>query len=289
VAPESVDPRPAWALDPFERFLTYLETEERLLGLAIKGIRMITTQAQALEVLYEPLLTGSGFTTVTDVTPEEAESHIAQAKRSADLARSEVETEFPLLHAHSLLGIWGALEAVVEDVVRAWLTHRKKLLVESEPLSGVKVPLAAFQAMRPSQRIDYLIDQFPRGTGVGGGFPRFEKLLSIAGLDGQVDEILRRKLIEVHQTRNVYAHRSGFVDSKARQACPWRRDWKVGKPVLVGHKRYRDYSEAIVEYVFELIVRSSAKFDFDARAHALRAEKSSTLLGGEAAALPSPD
>jgi hypothetical protein len=268
-----VDPRPAWSLDPFRRFLDYIDTEERLLNLAMSGIASVTAREKALQTLYEPLLTGKGHTSVMDVTPDEARTRIEQAKHMGELAQSELDAEFPLLHAHSLLGIWGALEALIEDVVRGWLTHRKKLLVESEALHNVKVPVALFHAMKPSERIDYLIDNVQRAGGSAGGFPRFEALLRIVGLDGALDEDLRRKLIEVHETRNVYAHRGGLADKKARQACPWRRDWKVGQAVLIGRERYRTYTGAVVEYVFELIARSSAKFGVDAREHARRAEK----------------
>jgi hypothetical protein len=124
--------------------------------------------------------------------------------------------------------------------------------------------------MTVAQRIEYLLDQVPRGPGVGGGFPRLESLLEKIELGGELDEGLRRKLIEIHQIRNVYAHRGGITDRKARAACPWRRDWRLGRQLRVSGSHYRDYVGALHEYAYELIVRSGAKFDFDVRAHTER-------------------
>lgn len=116
-----------------------------------------------------------------------------------------------------------------------WLTHRKALLKTVE-FSSIKVPLGDFQNMSTSERIEFILDQVPRSPGVGGGSPRFEILMDKVGLGGALDDELRRALIEVHRVRNVYAHRGGIADRKARAACPWRKEWKLGKPILVNKR-----------------------------------------------------
>jgi len=255
----SIDPWPEWSKEPFNRFLDYVQSEVRLVELATNGIRMVVNQARLSEALY-------GLD-VLDQPKRRAASKLADALVGAEMARQEVEADFPLLHAHSLVGVWGALEALINDVAVAWLTHRKALLKNVE-FTAVKVPLGDFQRMSPAERIEYLLDQVPRPSGVPGGLPRFELLLDRVGLGGTLEDELRRTLIEVHQVRNVYAHRGGIADRKARAACPWRRDWKLGKPILVNHAEYDRYLGAIHSYAFELIVRSAAQFGVDAGARA---------------------
>jgi len=254
----AVDPWPEWSKDPFYRFFDYVQSEIQLIELATNGIRMVVKQARISEALY-------GVAEILDQPKRRAASQLADALVRAEVARQEVEADFPLLHGHSLVGIWGALEALINDVAVAWLTHRKALLKTVE-FSSVEVPLGDFQNMSAAERIEYLLDQVPRSPGVGGGFPRFELLMDRVGLGGALDDELRRTLIEVHQVRNVYAHRGGIADRKARAACPWRKDWKLGKPILVDRTGYGRYLDATTSYAFELIVRSAAQFGVDVHA-----------------------
>jgi hypothetical protein len=214
------DPWPQWSKDPFERFFDYVENERRLVHLAANGIHQVVNQARIREVIY-------GVADLLDTSKRRAAAQLADALVMAEAARQEVEADFPLLHAHSLVGVWGALETLIDDVAVAWLTHDKTLLTAVE-FVNVKVPLGEFQRMTVVERIEYLLDQVPRPAGVGGGFPRFESLLDKVMLGGPLDDDLRRTLIEAHQVRNVCAHRGGVADRRARAACPWRKDWKLG-------------------------------------------------------------
>ena len=46
----------------------------------------------------------------------------------------------------------------------------------------------------------------------------------------------------------------------------FRSDWEKGKLAQVRHKQWAGYTEAVHDYVLELIFRSADKFGFDARA-----------------------
>jgi len=259
------DPRPAWSKEPFFRFLDYLRTERQLLGLAAAGINGLVHREKLVEALYD-------VDNELGTANKEAEARLSEARATAKVARAEVEADFPLLHAHSLISIWGALEALVHDVMREWIRHRPALL-KREAFAGVKVGLAEFHRMKLADRIDYLLDAVqPQGS--GGGFRKFEALLAKIDLGGPVEEGVRRSLLESWEVRNLYAHRRGLVDKKARDACPWRkRDWRLGEQVLVSHEDYERYAQAIHDYAYELIVRSGAKFGLDVRAYAQEANR----------------
>jgi hypothetical protein len=258
---------PPWALKPFERFFEYIGVEQRLVSVAADGIDLVARREQSIEVLFEPFATGGwmgGW--LPETQPEEAGDRIRAARTAAVFARSELDTDFPLLHAHSLVGAWGALEALVDDVARSWLTNWPSLMA-TEAFSDIKVSVGTFQSMTRAQRIDYVLAQVSRSHETGDGVGRLESLLADVGLGGRLDDRLRRRLVEIHQIRNVYAHRGGLADADARAACPWRRDWKLGEQILVGNEAYAQYLGSLGDFAVELIVRTGAKFGLDLRAH----------------------
>ena len=239
------------------RFVDYTQKEAQLLFLAASGLDMLMKHEKVAEV----------FLSVADILGESedaAAARLVAAREQASLARAEVDTDFPLLHAHSLVTVWGALDAMIEDTVVAWLTHRPSLLQHGD-FASVRVPVAEFQSMTLNERIEYLIAQVPQPTGVGGGVPRFEALLGRIGLVGSVDDEVRRALIEAHQIRNVYAHRGGIADKRAIASCPWMAGWTNGAQILVCHRDYERYTGATLGYATEVFARAAAKFGVDVR------------------------
>jgi hypothetical protein len=191
------DPRPDWSREPFHRFYDYVETEWRLLHLTIFGISGLVARERMVEILYDP----SYPSYPTDIPEAEVESQLNEARASGELARAEMDADFPLLHAHSLISVWGALEAMVNDVVRTWIRHRPSLL-GGEAFAGVKVPLAEFHRMKSAERVESLLEQV-RPQGTGGGFQTLEAWLAKVELDGPLDEKLRRSLIEAWGTQRL--------------------------------------------------------------------------------------
>jgi hypothetical protein len=100
-----------WAL-PLFRYEDYANEAQDLVHLSMNGLSRI--------------LDWPGFLKELDV-PDDSDQ-LKSAVADASLAKSEVENGFPLVHAHALLGVWSALEALVEDVATAWLaTHAETL------------------------------------------------------------------------------------------------------------------------------------------------------------------
>lgn len=254
---KSVDPRPEWSQQPFRGFLTYLQTETGLVHLAMSGIARLVHGEKLAEALH-------GVADLMAWDPEESEKQLAAAKSEAALAKAEVDADFPLLHAHSLMAIWGALENLVTDVVRTWLHHRPSLMKHG-PMASIKVPLGQFVTMSKAERIEHVLASVPTSLGVTGGYPRLESLLALVNLGGSVPEQTKKSLIEAYQVRNLYAHRAGIVDSRALQVCPWRTDWTTGQLVRVTHQQWSEYLGAVHDYVLELIYRSAAQFGPDVR------------------------
>lgn len=71
------------------------------------------------------------------------------ARIEAEFARQEIEKEFPLLNAHSLVTIWSALEALFEDVLVAHVLNRPEILKE-DVFRKTRIPLATYYSSPPS-------------------------------------------------------------------------------------------------------------------------------------------
>jgi hypothetical protein len=249
---------PHWSTEPFKRYLAYLEESDRILRLSMTGIGLLRTMPRAMEALAmaEP------------PAESERENHIKgleKVKEAAEFATTEVERGFPLLHAHTLVGIWGAMEATVEDVQVAFLLNDAETL-RNEAFSKIKVPLAHFESLEREERMRLLAHEFERNLGMTRreGVERFEGLLEPLGLSGKVEPAQKKAIYEMHHVRNVLVHRAAIADRRIVEGCPWL-NLKVGDRVVVTPGSLLGYGNALTQYVTELICRVGTNFGMDMR------------------------
>jgi hypothetical protein len=246
-----------WKRAPFNRFLEYGEQVCRLLRLTMHGINMVTKYDEIVEWAVQSDHTTEGEGPKTN-SPESQAARLEQARSEAEYARAEVENDFPKLRAHALMDMWGALEVLIEDVVIAWFTNEPALL-DSDEITRVRVPLAEFQQLNPEQRLRLLYRELERHkkADLKSGVTRFESMLALVGLDGQVTETLRRDLFEVQQVRNAIAHRNGLADRYLLKSCPWM-GLEEGDRVPVGGTEYHRYEITMLNYGIVVMNRACA-------------------------------
>src|SRR5258708_14449723 len=102
---------PAYALEPIKRFLEYLETADRLLHLSMRAISM----SRAMPRMVEAIALASRED--DDWDEESHKVSLERATKDAEFATTECDTAFPLLHDFTLVGMWGAFEASIEDLI----------------------------------------------------------------------------------------------------------------------------------------------------------------------------
>ncbi|WP_216911294.1 hypothetical protein [Nocardia noduli] len=148
------------------------------------------------------------------------EMKISQAEQKASYAKNEVEAGFPTLHAHSLLGLWGALECFVEDILRGMIASDPSL-VGSDIYKGIKIP-AAVLLQDDVTRSAVIVEEISRHTSasLAHGVDRFERLLKFVGLEGGVPKQIKDAIYEAQHIRNVWAHRAGVADARFVERCP---------------------------------------------------------------------
>src|SRR5690242_5096489 len=104
---------PGW-FEPFNRFIDYIYDVDDVMQLAEVGIGRIQSFPKMVRDLF-PGISDS------DAVRKADEEWLEEQDKFAQLAQSEIDLDFPLLHSHALVGVWGALEYLIEDLAVAWL------------------------------------------------------------------------------------------------------------------------------------------------------------------------
>lgn len=244
-----------WETIPFRHWIDFIDETNRILQLSIQGISSL----QGVHDLQKAILEYDLFEESREET--EVESKILkEAELITALAKSETKKDFPVLHAHSLIAIWGAVEALIDDIFVMWLLNKPEIL-NNETLVKIRIPLIKFEALDREDRMRLILEEVKREVRATykPGILGFEQLLEYLGLSGPVDDKIKRSLIEMKQIRNILLHRGGFVDQRAIEACPWM-NWRRGQKIQIDHKNYHKYFAAIHDYILCLFNRIRVHF-----------------------------
>jgi hypothetical protein len=109
---------PSW-FAPFDRFIDYVFGVDELTHLAEDGIRRIQDFPKLVRHFFDE-----------DDSEDERKAGkewLEEQEKFAQLAQSEIDRDFPVLHGHALMGAWGALECLIEDLAVAWLVGQQPL------------------------------------------------------------------------------------------------------------------------------------------------------------------
>jgi hypothetical protein len=194
---------PDWAKKPIRRFLEYHEESGRLLHMSINAVarcegmpQLVAGHNKARKLLIR---LGDEEEKLPPMMTQE------QAEELAKFAKNEIERDFPLLHAHTLMGLWSALEVMVEDMLVAFLMNDSEIL-KNEAFSKIRLPLSEFKMLEKEERMRFLINEFERnqGTNRKHGVDMFEILFEPFGLGGTVKPEVKKNMREMHHVRNVW-------------------------------------------------------------------------------------
>jgi hypothetical protein len=124
----------------------------------------------------------------------------------------------------------------------------------------MRVPAEVVLSGDPETRSKAIYREWAQRQSSAAGATRFDALLGLVGLDGDVPAAVRRHLFELGQVRNVMLHRGGLVDREFAAACPWLGA-EVGAPLKIGHHRFEEYAFGAMHYVAEIRQRMGAQGD----------------------------
>lgn len=219
-----------------------------LVDLTRRGANVLTMGPRIFEVLIE---------TASDKehAAVEYEKRQAGARYTAKVADSEMKNDFSLLHSHALMGAWGALEGMIEDLSISRMQHDASILDEPK-FAKIRVPLVEFQVMSESDRLRFIVAELQRDLGLElkSGATKFEPLLAVVGLSGFVDRRVRDAIFEAQNLRNVFAHRGGVADRKLVSNCP-HLSYKIGDSVKIDSKVFSRDFYGLLAYGFIVLNR----------------------------------
>lgn len=192
----------------YVRTRRYLQDALDLVDLTYSGTHMLSTVPSFLQILNEQR---------PDRDAERITADAAHAEHTTALVKSARDTDFALLHAHTIMGVWGALEAGIEDLVVGWLAQHPRQLADG-PLSNVKVVASMFEELPREERMRQLVSDWRRGKRFIG-VKAFESVLELVHLDGSVSDLVRSNLRLMQQYRHLVAHRGGVADQRFVDVC----------------------------------------------------------------------
>ncbi len=235
-----------WA-KPVQIFTQHLLDSHNIVHLTYWGAHLLIAESDLMEAIAQ-----SSF--LPEETKPTAQTR-AEALLRVRAAQKEKEEDFPLLHGHTLMGIWGALEAFVEDLCVSYMQSYPAVLDEPG-LEKINIPFSEYRRLSEIEKLRYLVSevQQKKRTGLRAGVKVFEDLLASLGLDGEVHPHIRDVLYEAQQLRNVLAHRGGVADQKLCEACP-KLGLSVGERVSVSRETLVKISNAMRAYCMTIMNR----------------------------------
>ena len=249
------DKIPDYAFNPLRRCLDSIFITNRLLLLSVSGLKIISNRPQMVQRLID--LTAQAGQEVAAELNSDLENAIADAA----FTRNERDNDFPYLHAYTLVGQWGALEAGIEDMLVGILVN-EPIVLEKSDFAKAKIPLSKYELLDKEERMRFLLSDVQRtqSSGIAQGVNTFENVLQVFDLSGSVEEGVRIGLWEMNHLRNVVVHRDSRADLRLIQACP-SVNLKVGDRVFITNEKYGYYANALIDYIRLVICRLGKRYD----------------------------
>jgi len=190
---------------------------------------------------------------------------IEAAEKEAELAETEVTTDFPVLHGLAVVAVWSWLEHFVKDLVALWLNHHRNAL-DVPALQRTRVKLGDYLRLTKPEQAAYLVEVLEQelASSLKRGVTRFESLLEPFSLNGPLPEGCAKTIFELQQVRNVIAHRNGIIDRRLTKECPWLK-LRVNRPLRVSHRMLERYVTASAEYLLAVLYRVGDTYKVDLR------------------------
>jgi len=241
-------------------FFAAMEEAERWREMTSWGLRELEQAVEREEARLHVSRNDAGL------SPENREI-LQNAWERAEMARAELGNEYPYVHAATLVSMYGALDALVEELVPgaqqiiAWsIFESVRERVESvDDVSWDKIP-EQHRDVVGEAIAQVIADQLPKKPArpIGSGAERYESVLERANLrtpsDRPIPGDLDDALTEFGALRDVLVHRSGRVDRRALAQAPSLK-YGDGEFVRLNRDDYRRYSAAIRAYWIDITQR----------------------------------
>jgi hypothetical protein len=227
-------------LAPVHRCVEFL-AEEMKVGGTIKHALILTSSAG---VLFDFATRGVKAMSTAENAPNPTKVlgalQTLRENTPSAFAGSETDGGFAVVHAHTLVSAWAALESAEQGLVMAAL----------QALPGA----VALAGVQPNQQDGTLSEEAAREAArwkLRAGDPVHRKALKKVGLDFNLEPATQRLLSEAGELRNCLLHRGRTIDEQAANRVPGLRA-KIGQAIRISAKEIDGYLEAANEWAVAL-------------------------------------
>lgn len=155
------------------------------------------------------------------------------------------------LNAHSLVAIWGALEACVEDTVVAIL-ERDPSAISSIAAAGVRIDPKRLSSPLSEEDLRTLYSKTENVVRVRHDVVQTqENVLNLFGLSAACPEH-KDALLSANALRNAIVHRGGIIDDKAVRQAPDLAS-QLGTKCIISCADFLRYHQAVSACLVSLI------------------------------------
>ena len=186
----------------------------------------------------------------------------------AALAQAELANEYPFLNAMTLVALYSALDALVEDLAPEVFKLRLRLQGSELITKAAEQHPAEWSQLTPDEQkaLEEVVFVTMQQHGAepkygrvrGEGVARYEAVLATVGLAAPTDRAIPRDmddaLTEFSALRDVIVHRGGRVDRRALDSAP-TLSMDEGNLVRLRRSDYLRYAAALRTYGTEIARR----------------------------------
>lgn len=232
-----------WIIDPIAQAILFIGEEIMITGLLKRGLAHVENANPLLTLAKMSLLRLGNKKAASAIDRLLLESQFNQ--ESAQKIR---HNNYAILHTHSLVAIWGALESAVDNVLLALISNDPQSLNKLRE-SGVKHIDANMRASDlTEQECLTLYRKLKSATAVNFDIVQsMQNLLSAFNINIDCDRY-KPNLLEANSVRNVIVHSFGVIDEKSVKNSPSLREY-LGQPFTVSDERYLIYFDAIAQFL----------------------------------------
>jgi len=245
---------PKWITNHFRESLDSHELLMQITEISSRGIGVLRGMPKIVKVLAD--VEGNSH------HPDSLKK-LERAQKEAELAGTEVDRDFPVLHGLAVVGLWSWMEHFVKGFVALWLAHRRDAL-NVPAVQKLRVKLGEYLQLQKAEQAQFLVELLEQelASPLKRGATRFDSLLQPFGLTFQLPDGCAQTLFELQQVRNAIAHRNGRADRRLRSDCPWLK-LKINQPVLVSRVMLRTYATAAAEFLLAFLYRVGEIYSVD--------------------------
>ncbi|MDQ4420057.1 hypothetical protein OOT33_06345 [Sphingobium sp. DEHP117] len=241
---------PAWVALHFQETFDSHDKLMKIARLTTQGLSLHIARPNLIRVLVK-------YQDIADdgkkLDSKTAEKQIKEAESDASFIKREADKGFPVLNGFITIALWSLLEEFAKGLVASWLLHRPSTLSSPE-IGRIKVRVGDYATLSRQDRALLLVEMLEQdiSSPLKNGINRFNSLLGIIGINPKISAETSREIFEFQKIRNGLAHRSGKVDRRFKEDCPWL-NLKVGDDLSLNHGMVVRYAKAVSEYIVETL------------------------------------